>query len=391
MKENQMIKEMRTIELEQRICECCYSYNFKKLWNNYNIVYSKKYAWEFRLTNVICKNCGFVFVSPAPTKDCLNYYYSDCYVPYRKQKLDYDIDSRIKFITRNLHGTFSFLDIGSNKKTKFHLKLKELFSEVYTVELNKNVKSDFYSVFDLPENSMDMIAHYFVLEHIPYVNEFLKCCYSALKPSGIMIIEVPDISLYPKDISALILHEHVNHFSLKKLTEINNRLGFRLIDKSSSLCSRTFGFAAAFRKEGRIRLITSRKINEYPENLDYFKKGIQKLKEFIIKLDSAYLKLRLYSQKGKKSVLWGANSCLSQFLSPDKLIPLNAVIVDSDPDKKNFSNKFSVYQPDEVAQHIKDSDLILIFTKFHSHDILRIIKKRYNKSFQDSEIFILDI
>lgn len=384
------LKVKRNVALEPRNCECCNGNSFETLWINNFVTQTRNHSWHFPITDVVCKSCGFVFVSPSPTKNSLKNYYENSYIPFSRQVLDYDIEKRVKFIKHHLTSGRLCLEIGGNNDSLFKEKLIKVFSKIIEVELNDSVESDFKSLNHFPKNSADIIVHYFVLEHIAKVREFLSECYETLKPNGIMICEVPDIRLYPKNISALILHEHVNHFSLNTLVRIANSIGFRLIDSSTSLCSRSYGFVTAFTKSKSKCNKLHNKLNEYKKNKKYFTKGVQKLKNFQKKLDETFLILRQHDKKGKKSILWGANDRLLQFLSGDKVLPKTAIVVDSNPLKKNFSEKLKVFDPIEAAQHIIDSDLILIFTKLNSRDILNFVKIRFGKSFKKDKIFILD-
>jgi SAM-dependent methyltransferase len=95
----------------------------------------------------------------------------------------------------------------------FHSRLRRRFSRVLTVEINESVDADCRSIQALPDEFADVVAHYFVLEHVPAVRTFLRDCRRILKRSGFLVCEVPNILLYPDDPGALRLYEHTNHFS----------------------------------------------------------------------------------------------------------------------------------------------------------------------------------
>ena len=82
----------------------------------------------------------------------------------------------------------------------------------------------------------------FILEHVAAVRPFLAECRRVLRPGGVMIVEVPDLMLYPEKIDALILHEHCNHFTPENLHHLAALEGFGLVETSHELCSRPFGF-----------------------------------------------------------------------------------------------------------------------------------------------------
>ena len=381
------MKEKRVFQYRNRQCECCKSNDLEYLWHNRFEAQTRKFSWDFNLNYAICKNCGFVFVSPVMESEDINCYYEDCWIQYSQQELDYNIDSRIEFINKNCKDVSTFVEIGSNKRTGFHDRLESIFSTIMTVELNSNCDSNYSSIYNLPDNKADVIAHYFVLEHVPEARNFVALCHKVLKPGGIMIAEVPDVTIYKEDYSALLWHEHVNHFSINSLSRLVKETGFELLDHSTDLCSRSFGFAAAYRKTDKNPQTQLNDDNEYKNNKILIEQGSQNIDELRKRMDKAYLKLLEYSHKGKKCVLWCANNIMLNFLE-NKIVPNNTVIVDSDPEKKNYSDKFCIFNPHDVKQDIINSELIIIFSKSSSEDILKFIYKEFDKTFESQNVLI---
>ena len=377
---------LKEFEYEARVCECCGSIDMEELWAyDYNTP-TQTGVYKFAVRNVICRACGFVFVSPAPNECSLVPYYADSFCYWDGQILDYDIEKRIEFIRTQLNGTEFFLEVGSNQKGRFHDELKKIFAKVITAELNQSVESDYRSLDDMP-HKVDMVAHYFVLEHIPHVGNFLEKCHKVLKEDGVMICEVPDLSLYPNDISGLLLFEHMNHFSIETLSRIASRAGFQLQAHSIKSCSRGFGFTAAFVK-GLLEKKESVP-STYIENKEYFIKGLSKVEEIKKNLRRCQDRLREYVETNKKVILWAANDVLMRFLE-DVLPPKNAFVVDSNPAKKSFSDKFPIYHPDEVRKGIRDSHAIFIFSSLNSSAILASIKERFGKTFDPDDIIVVE-
>ncbi len=374
-------------DYEPRECECCGSIDMEELWAyDYNTP-TQTGSYKFSVRNVICRACGFVFVSPVPTERSLAPYYADSFCYWDGQILDYDIEKRIEFIRTQLKGTELFLEVGSNQMGLFQDELKKVFKKVITTELNQSVESDYRSLDDMP-HKVDMVAHYFVLEHIPHVGSFLEKCHKVLKDDGIMICEVPDLSLYPKDISGLLLFEHMNHFSIDSLSQIASHAGFQLQSHSSKLCSRGFGFTSAFVKSPSEKKDPVR--STYLENKEYFLKGLSKVEEIKKHVRRYQDRLQKYIETNKKVVLWAANDVLMRFLE-NAPPPKNALVVDSNPAKKNFSDKFPVYQPDEVRKAIGESQAIFIFSSLNSRAILIAIKERFGKIYGPDDIIIVEI
>jgi len=378
---------MTKINYKKRKCECCESKNLEFLWKNLHRINTRSQSWLFEMNNVICRDCGFTFVSPAPFQESLNEYYADLHAYIA---VDYIIENRINFIKKYIKDQQIFLEIGSNIKTKFHEKLESIFNKVYTYEINDSFKSDIEfenSKVDIKE-SIDVIGHYFVLEHVPDVKDFLILCYSLLKPGGIMICEVPDISYYPSKIAALVLHEHVNHFSIVILKSIAKSIGFSLLGCSNELCSRDFGFVAAFKKDGCINN-GSTPPNEFVRNKNYFNKGKIKALKFKDSLDCAYEMIDTLNSQHKKVIVWAANN-MCTMLFDGKIIPDNVTIVDSDPQKVNYINQHVVLTPENAKQHILNSAAIVICTSLYSAEILSFITERFSKKYKPRSITVID-
>lgn len=381
----------RNFKFEQRNCECCGSNDFEDLWKNEQIVKTKNYFWHFKMNNVICNNCGFVFISPVPIANDLTEYYTDCYSYYSLNTISYSIENRISFIKRNITSNNCFVEIGCNQETLFHEQLKKIFSKIITVELNNEVVSDYNSVNDLKNIKANMVALYFVLEHVPKIDEFLSKCYTLLDDDGILIVEVPDIRIYPDDLGAQFLAEHVNHFSFRSMNSFAQKAGFKVIDSSIYLCSRPFGFVAAYKKESVSKqVIPSQDLLEVSQNKMFFNQGLKKYQILESLLDNAYERAKSYNDSGRKVVLWGANQLMADFFARRK--PLNNfIIVDSDPNKKHFFEDLIVNLPSEVGDSIIDSDLIIFFTlKLYVNEILNSIKTSFSKVFDEKDIIFFD-
>lgn len=384
------MKESINLSLNERVCECCGSNSYEPLWNNRFITETRNLTWNFNMSNVICKNCGFVYVSAVPNEESLNLYYGDSWTAFSGQKQDCDIEARLNLFTDFLNKDSIFVEVGSSNTRNFGARVQEKCSRYITVEINSSVNSDYKSIYDLPDSSTDVIAHYFVLEHIPNVRRFLSCCYDKLKDNGIMVVEVPDLKLYKDDLSPLILHEHLNHFTINTLTKISSQLGFELVYADNSKCSREYGFVMVLRKNSARSKFNYNFEAEFTENKRNFERALEDVKELTRTLEYQYNRLCDNSIQGKKAVLWAANNELLRFLNGAQ-IPENTVVVDSNPMKRTFSDCFPVYHPDEVKEHIISSDLIFIFTQLNSEDILQYIKVKYNKVFLSDNIFVYKV
>ncbi len=303
---------IKTILTEDRVCENCGCADLETLSHYEHDAKTRNHVFRFDVNNVICRGCGFVFVSPVHVRTNLLDYYSDSYSSYAGQLPDYDIDKRIEFIYQVAKGYDLMVEIGSNQQSDFQRRLHGIFNSVVTVEINDSVSWDRRSMSDIP-GSADMVAHYFVLEHIPQVKPFLNDCAKLLKPNGIMIVEVPDISLYPSDPGALANHEHTNHFSLPILDQLATQCGFVLVATSRNLCSRPFGFVAAYQK-GSEPKPQCNVVFHYAENKGLFLNGVGKLARLRKLILEKWTLVQRYESEGKQIVFWAANEMMDQFL-----------------------------------------------------------------------------
>lgn len=238
-----------TFSYHQRNCSVCDGGNTEGLWSYDHLTRTRNYYWKFTVNNVICEDCGFVFVSPVPDSDELGRYYQDSIVSYPDQELDYDIDRRLDLIYRHKNELSVFMELGSNQKTRFSQEIEKIFSKVVTVEPNIECASDYSTMADIPSNSIHMLASYFVLEHLPSLGETFIEFQRVIADGGVLICEIPDIRMYPDNIIACHQHEHVNHFSPALLSRLAARYGFKEIESSVVDCSRDYGFVSVYRRE----------------------------------------------------------------------------------------------------------------------------------------------
>ena len=179
------------IETRERVCDNCGNSAPESLWQYERTVTSRSKKWHFKVNNVICPSCGFVYVAPAYTNAVLGEYYADSATYFR---VDYSIDKRMSVIGRHATGG-TYVELGAKDKTEFHERLEGQFDRVLTQELGDTSDADLKDINAIQPGTVDMVAHYFVLEHVPAVRDFLNDCRNMLKDGGIMVVEVPDLAL----------------------------------------------------------------------------------------------------------------------------------------------------------------------------------------------------
>ncbi|MES2394591.1 MAG: class I SAM-dependent methyltransferase [Bacteroidota bacterium] len=376
-----------TIPTIERSCDNCGSSNMENLWEYSHKTRTMSKIWKFNVHNVICKECGFVFTSPALRQEYLMDYYEDSYSQFTEQQPDYSIQKRLSIIDKYFPNyTDCYIEIGANSKSQFHNQLNNKFKTVLSIEPNKSTASDYRNATEIEEEKADCLTHYFVLEHVPAINAFFKQCNNLLKPDGHMICEVPALSLYEKHIAPLILFEHVNHFTPKTLESIAAARGFEMIENSYTDCSRPFGFVSVFKK---CNTTQKQNLNEFDINKKLFLNGLRAVEKFNVLINSC--REIINNVLNKNIIIWAANETTSRLLNELEL-GNNISIIDSDIRKKNyFGNNPVVHRPDEVPDIIVNADVIIICTAFHAPEIIESIKVKYNKFFETESIFIIDL
>jgi SAM-dependent methyltransferase len=85
----------------------------------------------------------------------------------------------------------------------------------------------------LTPSSFDVVTMWDVLEHVTDPVKFLGLCVTFLKPSGILIVNVPDISSFQAWVLGehwpLLLPEHLNYFDRKSLKYCGEIAGLRWV------------------------------------------------------------------------------------------------------------------------------------------------------------------
>ncbi|MCL1918694.1 MAG: class I SAM-dependent methyltransferase [Peptococcaceae bacterium] len=384
---------------QRRNCEVCGSNSFDKAASFSEVMHiNTTTRYKIDANIVVCKDCGFVFSDPCPTQESLEKYYKDSFSLFSGQD-SYSIDSRMEVIKSFYSPSQSgFVEIGGNDSRRFHLKLKQLFEHVISVEVNSACDTDISTIdkIQCAENSVDMAGLYFVLEHIPNLNETIENVSKILKIGGIMIIEVPNIYEYPYDIAGFFLVEHVNHFSPYSLAALASKYKFKLVFLSKSKCSRNFGFVAVFVKTNELIKNTHGDI-EYllaKDNIICANNLLQSRKKNINMIVN---KINEMNDKNKKVVIWCANAYCEQII--DNYINIHMMfpgtVIDSDIRKKDyFSDKpigIQVLLPQNAKLLIQQADLIIICSKVHRHTILEIINDNHVKNAQQRIFYVDDL
>lgn len=379
---------MQEITLQPRACECCGGNDLESVWSGQSIVARATGTWKFPFSVAVCRTCGFSFNSPGPASADLARYHADGLSGYKEIGLPYSIDIRMSVLERYSVPNGVFAEIGGDQPDEFHRRCASLFGKHLVVEVSDDSAAELRSVHDLMPNSVDVLAHYDVLEHVSEVKDFLSACHRALKPGGVMICEVPDIRLYPRNL-LLQEFEHVNHFSTTTLSAIACQVGLNPIE-FGHICSRPFGLLAIFRKEESHAATNFGSQCEYIDALACLHGGLEQIRRSEAQVKLLRQRITLLGDQQKKITIWAVTDLLRSLLAGYKL-PDSVTVVDSDPRRKNDlgSEGVAVLQPKDALDHIKRSELLVICAPRYRSEILEWITQQTGKVFSADSLAII--
>ena len=344
-------------------------------------------TWHFPFSIAVCRNCGFSFNSPCPSSVDLSRYYADGLTGYKKITLPYSIDARIDVLKQYSAPNGVFAEIGGDQPDEFHKRCSSLFGRLLLVDVNNESLAKLKSVHDLPDNSLDVIAHYDVLEHVADVKGFLTACRRALKPGGVMVCEVPDVRLYPRN---LLIQEytHVNHFSTTTLSAIASQAGLMTIELGH-MCSRPYGLLAVFRKE-EIQNPPMPSAYEYLDTLACLRGGVAQIRLCEKHLQHVRDQIALLTSERKKITIWAVTDLLRSLLVNLDL-SADTIVVDSDPRRKHhlIDVGIKVHPPEDVREHIKRSELLVICAPRYRLEILDWITTNTGKRLSGPQVQVI--
>lgn len=231
--------------------------------------------------NVVeCKECGFRFTNPRPTRDTIGYFYPDTAGYYKPEKPRQRSGLKQRFVNSILSNYYGyklkrlpkFLDFPvyllyrlKRKMDMFHIpmfvengklldigcswggylyKMKKLGWDVYGVEINKKaakfavdefglkVKNGSIDEISFEDTFFDVINMGMVLEHLYDPTDALYKANKILKINGWLILSIPDISgfeasLYKDKAYTLQVPQHLNHFTPKTIRLFLKKTGFK--------------------------------------------------------------------------------------------------------------------------------------------------------------------
>ena len=369
----------------ERACDACGGNATTPAWHHRTVAATTVGSVEFDITIVVC-DCGHAFVSPAPEQGELDVYYQTSFENWSEP--DFSIAKRLELIAGHASGG-AFVELGANVRGPFAEAVRGRFDKYATLEPAASVASDYKSFDAIDGESADLVAHYFVLEHVRDVTGFLGSCRAVIKPDGVMICEVPDLALYPMEADALLLHEHMNHFTVSSLARTALRAGFELVDVSHRLCSRSFGFAAAFRPcEPR----ATAPIHDEPARRraeSSIRAGRAVGDEYAERLSETASVLRTMVENNETAVIWGANNVMLAILARLRHATISQLaLVDSSPTKRHYGG-YNVLEPRSALESLADAQALVICSDNAAKAILRSAEEASGRRFRDDQVMVM--
>jgi hypothetical protein len=278
-------------------------------------------------------------------------------------------------------------EIGGDQPGEFHRRCAHLFGKQLVIDVTDDSLTEVKSVHDLAENSVDVVAHYDVLEHVADVKNFLSACHRALKPGGVMICEVPDIRLYPRNL-LLQEYEHVNHFSTTTLSAIAIQVGLNPVE-FGHICSRPYGFLAVFRKE-KTNVTANLSPYEYIDAIACVNGGKEQITRCEEQIRFVRQQITSLGSSQKKITIWAVTDLLRSLLE-NFTLPKSVIVVDSDPRRKDHLKDIgvTVLQPKDAIEHIKHCELLVICAPRYRSEIIEWVVQQTEKKFSGGALAVI--
>lgn len=208
------------------------------------------------LETVICTGCGLIHSNPIPSKAELDEFYREQYRSLYKASSE----PKLKHILRYAPGALGklqfmkkyatseqkiLLDVGSGSgeflfmATKAGLNARGIephsgYSRYTKEKLGLDVENTTLESARLENDSVDIINLSHVLEHMPTPLETLCYLHLVLKKGGLLLVEVPDISVCNHAPWTKFHYAHIYNFNHKTLKALVEKAGFEILNPEAT-------------------------------------------------------------------------------------------------------------------------------------------------------------
>ena len=202
---------------------------------------------------------GFLETIPQPASHKLpDYYKSEDYISHTNSKRNlfekayhvvrkYSLNQKLKLINSYSNNEKTLLDFGCGTGDFLEVAKKNSW-KVFGIEpnlearaiANKKVENSVFDVIKLSEfndSSFDIITLWHVLEHVSNLEELVLKLKALLKPTGVLIIAVPnyksyDALHYKEFWAAYDVPRHLWHFNKKSISNLFEKVSMKVINIS---------------------------------------------------------------------------------------------------------------------------------------------------------------
>ncbi len=338
--------------------------------------------------NVVCMDCGCVYVDINTTQNAFDKYYNSemskgiAYFDLFgiKQTLDYyqHIHESIKkHVTLDSQILDMGCGLGDFPRYLMDLGYKNILAvepSSINVQLAKEkgvscIQDDSFSINQMLTGKFDIIILSHVHEHIFDAALAMENIKTMLKPAGIIYFEVPDAVRYcDVDFSPYFFftYEHVIHYTKNTLSNIAKSFGLELIETDQYLkCESYYVLYGLFKNNGKFA---------NTEYSDETKSAVQKY------LDFSILNLRNFVEKLERSqeeiILWGIGASTAQLLSGtfDKCNVIQ--LIDSNPSRQGLKFKIGnsclcIESPEKI---VSSNSTIVVLPVMYKKSIISQIR-----------------
>jgi len=294
----------------------------------------------------ICKECGHVQLQTLDEAFIASLYAKGSFVEDNLGMKKERLEILEKIMGDNLFTNKRVLDIGGG-----HNPFVELIpeSETWIVDIDvddksqkcaDNVLEGWFEDVDLPKDYFDVITSFHTIEHLSAPADVVQKVAEIIKPGGIVIIEVPNLSGIIDSIPYYaIFHQHINLFTPVTMDCLFNRYGFirkKLIRSDSVIL-------VAYEKGKDSYGIPS----HYSESVNL----ISRLRERLTRI-STQLERCINKWDSKRLGFYGAGGSTTLFLANFPQLS-EQIEICFDQDRKKHGRfipgtKIQVYSPDDI-------------------------------------------
>jgi 2-polyprenyl-3-methyl-5-hydroxy-6-metoxy-1,4-benzoquinol methylase len=198
-----------------------------------------------------CAICDMVFLSPQPNQEDLEQYYSSMYqedysLPSAAERHKNDLERaflRVQRLLPQLKPETRLLEVGCGSGA-FLYAVRPYVKEVVGVEPDSTSRNwikqtlGFKVLENIPQEwpeaeAFDVVASFHVLEHVPEPVDFLTSLKKVLRPSGALVVEVPNVDdvlvkIYqvPSYLQFYFQKAHLYYFSKRTLALALEKAGY---------------------------------------------------------------------------------------------------------------------------------------------------------------------